>query len=182
MSVSTCPSEPVPVAGFLDGLDPLDRDIVLATQAGLPLVPDPWSAVGKPLGLAGNEVRARMQRMIDSGVIRRIAAVPNHYRLGYVANGMTVWDVDDAHVERLGREVAGIPGVSHCYRRPRHLPEWPYNLFVMLHGRSQDEVEQQAEVLRERLGDACRDHRILYSSRILKKTGLRLARSSGRPR
>ncbi|MGQ4880641.1 Lrp/AsnC family transcriptional regulator [Billgrantia sp. LNSP4103-1] len=182
MSVSTCPSEPAAAALDTNGLDEIDRAIVLATQAGLPLVPDPWGAVAKPLGLAGDEVRVRMQRMVESGVIRRIAAVPNHYRLGYVANGMTVWDVDDAHIERLGREVAGVPGVSHCYRRPRHLPEWPYNLFVMLHGRSQVEVEHQAEALRTLLGDACRDHRILYSSRILKKTGLRLGRRSGPPR
>lgn len=182
MSVSTCPPEPATAAVDTNGLDATDRAIVLATQAGLPLVPDPWSAVGKPLGLAGGEVRARMLRMVENGVIRRIAAVPNHYRLGYVANGMSVWDIDDAHIERLGREVAGVPGVSHCYRRPRHLPEWPYNLFVMLHGRSQDDVERQAESLRTLLGDACRGHRILYSSRILKKTGLRLGRRSGPPR
>ncbi|WP_111414412.1 Lrp/AsnC family transcriptional regulator [Billgrantia lactosivorans] len=182
MSDSTCPSEPLAEDASVNGLDAIDRAIVLATQAGLPLVPDPWGAVGRPLGLAGDEVRARMQRMIDSGVIRRIAAVPNHYRLGYVANGMSVWDVDDARIDRLGREVAAVPGVSHCYRRPRHLPDWPYNLFVMLHGHTRDEVERQAEALRERLGDACRDHRILYSTRILKKTGLRLARRPGPPR
>lgn len=179
MSVFTCLSEPPEAAVTPDGLDALDRALIVATQEGLPLVPDPWGAVGKPLGLAGAEVRIRMQRMQESGVIRRVAAVPNHYRLGYVANGMTVWDIDDAHVQRLGREVAAIPGVSHCYRRPRHLPAWPYNLFVMLHGRTQAEVERQAESLRELLGDACRDHRILYSSRILKKTGLRLARKPG---
>ncbi|TDB04819.1 Lrp/AsnC family transcriptional regulator [Halomonas marinisediminis] len=157
------------------GLDAVDRAIVLATQAGLPLVPDPWGAVGREVGISGAEVLERMQAMQANGVIRRVAAVPNHYRLGYVANGMTVWDVDDMQIERLGREVAAIEGVSHCYRRPRHLPHWPYNLFAMLHGRSREEVERQAEVLRRRLGDACRDHRILYSSRILKKTGLRLA-------
>ncbi|WP_163557756.1 Lrp/AsnC family transcriptional regulator [Halomonas sp. NO4] len=181
MSVSTCPSEPgASSADRPDGLDALDRAIVVATQAGLPLVPDPWTAVGKPLGLDGDAVRERLARMQDAGIIRRVAAVPNHYRLGYVANGMTVWDVDDAQVDRLGREVARVPGVSHCYRRPRHLPAWPYNLFVMLHGRTRDEVERQAEQLRQRLGDACRDHRILYSSRILKKTGLRLAGRSDR--
>ncbi|MCA1770265.1 MAG: AsnC family transcriptional regulator [Halomonas sp.] len=172
MSVSTCPSESP------SALDATDRAIVLATQAGLPLVPDPWGAVGRPLGLSGEEVRRRLARMQEMGIVRRVAAVPNHYRLGYVANGMTVWDVDDAQVDRLGREVATIEGVSHCYRRPRHLPHWPYNLFAMLHGRSRDEVERQAEELRALLGGACRDHRILYSSRILKKTGLRLA---GRP-
>ncbi|MGJ7462237.1 siroheme decarboxylase subunit beta [Halomonas sp. MA07-2] len=172
MSVSTCPSESP------SALDSIDRAIVLATQAGLPLVPDPWGAVGRPLGLSGEEVRRRLARLQEAGIVRRIAAVPNHYRLGYVANGMTVWDVDDARIDRLGREVGNLPGVSHCYRRPRHLPEWPYNLFAMLHGHTREEVERQAEALRALLGEACRDHRILYSSRILKKTGLRLA---GRP-
>ncbi|MDX1467248.1 MAG: Lrp/AsnC family transcriptional regulator [Halomonas sp.] len=190
MSVSTCRSSgdavraaqapDVPGAGEPGleerALDACDRAIVLATQAGLPLVPDPWGAVGREVGLDGEAVLARLRAMQARGVIRRVAAVPNHYRLGYVANGMTVWDVDDAEVERLGREVAAIQGVSHCYRRPRHLPLWPYNLFAMLHGRSREEVERQAEALRERLGAACRDHRILYSSRILKKTGLRLSR------
>ncbi|GAA3899912.1 Lrp/AsnC family transcriptional regulator [Halomonas cibimaris] len=155
--------------------DATDRAIVLATQAGLPLYPDPWKAVGEQIGTSGAEVLKRMQAMQKAGVIRRVAAVPNHYRLGYVANGMSVWDVDEAEIERLGREIAGVEGVSHCYRRPRHLPHWPYNLFAMLHGKSRDEVEHQAEKLRLRLGSACRGYRILYSSRILKKTGLRLA-------
>ncbi len=172
MSVSTCPSE------RHTALDTTDRAIVVATQAGLPLVPDPWGAVGRTLGLTGEEVRSRLVRMQEAGIVRRVAAVPNHYRLGYLANGMTVWDVDDAHINRLGREVAMLPGVSHCYRRPRHLPAWPYNLFAMLHGHTREEVECQAEELRALLGESCRDHRILYSSRILKKTGLRL---DGRP-
>lgn len=177
MSVSTCPSERSSAQAA--PLDATDRAIILATQAGLPLVPDPWGAVGEPLGLDAAEVRLRMQRMQESGVIRRIAAVPNHYRLGYVANGMTVWDVDDAEIDRLGCEVAKLPGVSHCYRRPRHLPQWPYNLFAMLHGHTREEVERQTEALRALLGEACRDQRTLYSSRILKKTGLRLAGQSG---
>ncbi|MFY0989194.1 Lrp/AsnC family transcriptional regulator [Halomonas sp. C05BenzN] len=163
------------------GLDERDRAIVLATQDGLPLVPDPWRAVGQAVGLSGSEVKARLQRMLECGVIRRIAAVPNHYCLGYLANGMTVWDVEDAEIDRLGHEIATLPGVSHCYRRPRHRPHWPYNLFVMLHGHSREEVERQAEAIHQRIGAACRDHRILYSSRILKKTGLRLAGRSDRP-
>ncbi len=64
--------------------------------------------------------------------------------------------------------------MSHCYRRPRHLPLWPYNLFVMLHGPSREHVAAQAERIRAMLGDACRSHDILYSTEILKKTGLRL--------
>ncbi|WP_227370108.1 Lrp/AsnC family transcriptional regulator [Halomonas sp. M20] len=171
MSDSTCRSESSNGAVF----DEQDRAIVLATQSGLPLVSDPWGAVGAQVDMSAEEVRRRMQRMQETGVIRRIAAVPNHYRLGYVANGMTVWDIEDDEIDRMGREVARHPGVSHCYRRPRHLPEWPYNLFAMLHGRSREEVERQADELAALLGHACRDHQILYSSRILKKTGLRLA-------
>ncbi|HSH48331.1 MAG TPA: AsnC family transcriptional regulator [Halomonas sp.] len=173
MSVSTCRSE----AALAAPIDAVDRAIVLATQAGLPLISDPWAAVGERVGVSGEEVRRRMARMQAQGVIRRIAAVPNHYRLGYVANGMTVWDVSDEEIDRLGRDVARHPGVSHCYRRPRHLPEWPYNLFAMLHGHSRAEVESQAQEIADMLGSACRDHQILYSTRILKKTGLRLANS-----
>lgn len=176
---SICRSEPDSLSAIpAFAPDAIDRAIVLATQAGLPLYPDPWGAVGDQVGISGKEVLTRMQAMQTAGIIRRVAAVPNHYRLGYVANGMSVWDVDDAQIERLGREIAGVAGVSHCYRRPRHLPHWPYNLFAMLHGKSRDEVESQAEALRILLGSACRGYRILYSSRILKKTGLRLAGAS----
>jgi DNA-binding Lrp family transcriptional regulator len=100
--------------------------------------------------------------------------VPNHYRLGYTANGMTVWDVDDAQVDALGQRVGALPFVSHCYRRPRHLPDWPFNLFAMLHGHAREEVEQQRGQIRALLGAACRGDDVLYSTAILKKTGLRI--------
>ena len=158
-------------------LDDFDRALIAATQGGLPLVPRPYDAVGDRLGVSGKQVRERLAQMLESGLIRRIGAVPNHYRLGFTANGMSVWDVDDALVDQLGERIGQLPGVSHCYRRPRRLPSWPYNLFAMLHGRSRDEVEQQAVQLRELLGSACRGHDILYSTAILKKTGLRLRQS-----
>ncbi|MDR0457910.1 MAG: AsnC family transcriptional regulator [Burkholderiaceae bacterium] len=155
-------------------LDDLDRRIIRATQAGLPLVPRPYEAVGALLGVSGQQVRQRLQAMLAQGLIRRIGAVPNHYRLGFTANGMSVWDVADDRVDELGRCIGALPGVSHCYRRARRAPVWRYNLFAMLHGRSRAEVEQQAERIAELLGDACRARDILYSTAILKKTGLRL--------
>ena len=158
-------------------LDDFDRALIAATQGGLPLVPRPYDAVGERLGVSGQQVRERLSQMLETGLIRRIGAVPNHYRLGFTANGMSVWDVDDALVDQLGERIGQLPGVSHCYRRPRRLPSWPYNLFAMLHGRTRAEVEQQAVQLRELLGSACRGHDILYSSAILKKTGLRLKES-----
>ncbi len=158
-------------------LDELDRALIKATQAGLPLVARPYDAVGAQLGVSGEVVRARLAAMLEHGLVRRIGAVPNHYKLGYTANGMSVWDVDDAQVDALGERLvgaSGFGGISHCYRRPRALPHWPYNLFVMLHGRSRDQVQQQANAVAALLGDAWRGHQILYSTAILKKTGLRL--------
>ena len=158
-------------------LDDFDHRLIAATQSGLPLVPRPFEAVGAMLGVSGEAVRERFAQMLRCGLIRRIGAVPNHYRLGFVANGMTVWDVDDQRVDELGALVGALPGVSHCYRRPRELPRWPYNLFAMLHGRSHEEVERQRIQLRELLGDACRADAVLFSTAILKKTGLRLSES-----
>lgn len=155
-------------------LDDFDRALIAATQGGLPLVARPYEAVGAMLGETGERVRQRFGEMLAQGLVRRIGAVPNHYRLGFVANGMSVWDVDDAQVDRLGAAIGALPGVSHCYRRPRKLPGWRYNLFAMLHGRSHNEVEAQARQIGQLLGAACRGHEILYSSAILKKTGLRL--------
>lgn len=155
-------------------LDDTDRALVRATQAGLPLVPRPYHAIAERLGLDVADVEARLSAMLARGVIRRIGAVPNHYRLGYTANGMTVWDVADDRVDALGESVGGLPFVSHCYRRPRHLPDWPYNLFAMVHGHSRDEVAQMVAEIAGRLGTACRAHDVLYSTQILKKTGVRL--------
>ena len=157
-------------------LSDFDRQLIAATQGGLPLVARPYDASAERLAVSSAQVRERLAQMLDQGLIRRIGAVPNHYRLGFVANGMSVWDVDDAQVDRLGEQIGALPGVSHCYRRPRYAGVWPYNLFAMLHGRDRAEVEKQAEHLRELLGTACRGHEILYSTAILKKTGLRLAK------
>ncbi len=154
--------------------DAMDRALVEATQAGLPLTPRPYEDIARRLGLAEDEVRARLGALLDGGALRRIGVVPNHYRLGYRANGMTVWNVDDAQVDILGPQVGALPFVSHCYRRPRRLPQWPYNLFAMVHGHDRAEAEAYAEEIAGLLGAACLGRDILYSTRILKKTGLRL--------
>ena len=100
-------------------VDEVDRRLIVATQAGLPLVPQPYHALAAQLGLAPEEVMARLQRMQAAGVIRRIGAVPNHYALGYRGNGMSVWDVPDDRVRTLGRAIGELDFVSHCYHRPR---------------------------------------------------------------
>lgn len=160
-------------------IDAIDRRIVAATQSGLPLCERPYAAVAEQLGLSPAEVMERLQRMQKLGVIRRIGAVPNHYALGYRANGMSVWDVDDALVGDLGRSVGALDFVTHCYRRPRQPPHWSYNLFAMVHGRDRAEVEKKVGRIAKLLGPACRGHDVLYSTKILKKSGLRLRGGAG---
>lgn len=159
-----------------DSVDALDRRLIEATQTGLPLAARPYHVLGAQLGIAAQEVMARLRRMMACGIIRRIGAVPNHYALGYSANAMSVWDVDDGELTRLGPRIGQLEFVSHCYRRPRRLPEWPYNFFVMVHGRSRAETAAHVARIARCLGAHQRAHDVLYSSAILKKTGLRLPR------
>ncbi len=155
-------------------LDSIDRRIVNATQGGLGLSLRPYDAVALEVGIDTGEVIRRMKDMLQTGVIRRVGIVPNHYALGYTANGMTVWDVPDDKISVLGARIGAQDFVSHCYHRPRHLPDWPYNLFCMVHGRDRAEAERHADEIATILGDDNRGHRILFSTRILKKSGLRL--------
>jgi len=154
-------------------LDDIDRQIVLVTQDGLPLDPRPFEVIAIQLGMSADEVMQRMRRMQEAGVIRRIGAVPNHYALGYRGNGMTVWDVPDDVIDEVGQRVGELEFVSHCYHRPRHLPDWPYNLFAMVHAPRREEALQLVEQIAALLGEHDRGHTVLFSSRILKKTGLR---------
>jgi len=155
--------------------DAIDRDIVAATQSGLPLASDPYRAVAATVGVDEDEVIARLKRMLAEGAIRRIGAIPNHYALGFTANGMSVWDVADEAVCEIGMRVGALDFVTHCYERPRHLPLWPYNLFAMVHGRTRVEVTDKVAEIKALIGPAARTHDVLYSVRILKKTGLRVA-------
>lgn len=159
-----------------------DRRLILATQQGLPLVARPYDQLAETLATTPARVMAHLSAMLERGVIRRIGVVPNHYAIGYVANGMSVWAIDPEHVDAVGERVGRIESVSHCYRRPPRLPDWPYNLFAMVHGRELDAVLAQvaaiAKVIEVEFPGACRQHDVLFSSRILKKAGLRLSAKS----
>jgi DNA-binding Lrp family transcriptional regulator len=155
-------------------IDAIDRALIQATQAGLPLTPRPYHTLAETLGITAQEVMQRMERMLENGIIRRIGAVPNHYALGYKGNGMSVWNVPDARVREIGERIGALDFVSHCYRRPRHLPDWPYNLFAMVHGHNRTEVLNKVETITALLGDDDLGHQVLFSTRILKKSGLRI--------
>lgn len=151
-----------------------DLTLVRATQNGLPLSADPYGVLARSLGRSREDVIERLGALLEIGAIRRIGIIPNHYALGVVANGMSVWDIADEAVAEIGPAIGGLAFVSHCYRRPRHLPHWRYNVFAMVHGRTRDEVIAKVAEIAALAGPAARAHDILFSKRILKKTGLRL--------
>lgn len=151
-----------------------ELQLLQAIQAGLPLVPEPYRAVAERLGWSEEQVLERVQALLDAGVIRRLGAVPHHYNLGIRANGMCVWDIPDHLVDEVGVRLGCHPEVSHCYRRPRHRPQWPYNLFAMVHGRTRAEVRAKVADIRAALDLNRFPHDILFSRRLLKKTGVRL--------
>ena len=152
----------------------LDQKIISATQAGLPLSRQPYQDIARQLGIDLDLLLSRLQVMQEEGIIRRIGVIPNHYKLGFTANGMSVWDVADNRIDQLGQKIGQLDFVSHCYQRPRFLPTWPYNLFAMIHGKDRGEVMKKVNIIAQHLAEDARKHDVLFSTQLLKKTGLRI--------
>lgn len=161
-----------------DHLTPRERDLVLEIQDGLPLTATPYRDVADAIDADPSWVIETIKRFNAEGKIRRVGVIPNHYALGYTENGMTVWDVPDDLVGTVGPAVASLPFVTHCYQRPRHEGVWPYNFFAMTHGRSEAESEQRVRQVREVMDEhwdvEADDWDTLFSTQILKKTGIRM--------
>jgi len=153
-----------------------DLRLIAAIQDGLPLDPRPYARIAEATGLSEREVMSRFGRLAEDGVIRRFGVVVHHHELGYRANAMVVWDVPDAEVGEAGRKLAGLPFVTLCYRRPRHLPDWPYNLFCMIHGRDRGAVEALVEEASAKAGLSGRPRDVLFSRRRFKQRGARYVR------
>jgi len=159
-------------------LTPTELDLVLEIQDGLPISPTPYRDVADALGEDVAWVLETIKRFDQEGKVRRVGVIPNHYALGYTENGMTVWDVPDEVVDEVGPAVASLGFVTHCYERPRHEGVWPYNFFAMTHGRSEEESAERVEQVRDKMAEfwdvADEDWDTLFSTRILKKTGIRM--------
>ena len=162
-----------------DTLTPAERDLVVEIQDGLPVTETPYADVAAGLDADPGWVRRTIKRFDAEGKVRRVGVVPNHYALGYTENGMTVWDVPDDVVDEVGPAVASLEFVTHCYERPRHEGVWPYNFFAMTHGRSEAESQRRIEEVRATMDgywDVSEgDWDTLFSTEILKKTGIRMA-------
>ncbi len=152
-------------------IDEAERRLVSVLQEGLPLFIRPFALIAERIGASESEVLARIGRWLEDGVIKRFGVVVRHHELGYRANAMVVHDIPDERVGEIGRALAEEPAVTLCYRRPRVLPEWPYNLFCMIHGRERSDVEATIAELRRRHGLEDRPHDVLFSLTRYKQQG-----------
>ncbi len=152
-------------------MDATDLALVDALGRGLPLAPRPYQVLGMALGLGEEEVIGRIRRLSDKGVMRRFGAIVRHGELGYRANAMCVFDIPDAEAPDLGARLATRPEVTLCYRRTRRPPEWPYNLYAMVHGRERSEVEGRIARMVSETGLDAYPRAVLFSTRRFKQGG-----------
>ncbi|MGD2062351.1 MAG: AsnC family transcriptional regulator [Nitrospirota bacterium] len=154
-----------------DLLDALDHRLIAAVQGGLPLVSRPYQEIARRIGTSESEVITRLRRMLSDDTIKRLGVVVRHRKLGYRANAMVVWDVPDEVVDTLGYRLRRFDCITLCYRRPRRLPVWPYNLFCMIHGQDRAGVLARVEHLVERCDLHDVPHEVLFSGRCFKQRG-----------
>jgi len=150
-----------------------DYQLIAEIQGGLPLVSNPYAEIAERIGLSEPEVIKRVGSMQESGIIKRMGVVVRHHELGYTANAMVVWDVPDNQLDMVGEKLGAIKCVTLCYQRPRCLPEWPYNLFCMIHGQERSQVLAHLDELIETREFAELPHKVLFSGRRFKQRGAR---------
>ncbi len=152
-------------------LNEQDCRLIAEIQGGLPLTSRPYAAVGERVGLSEQEVIERISALQDSGVIKRLGVVVRHHELGYTANAMVVWDVPDERLDEIGEKLGAQECVTLCYQRPRRLPDWPYNLFSMIHGKERERVSAYIKSLVEEEGLQNIPRKVLFSGRRFKQRG-----------
>ncbi|WP_074514024.1 Lrp/AsnC family transcriptional regulator [Selenomonas sp. WCT3] len=148
----------------------LDKKVIRALQGDFPLVSDPYQVLADQVGISKEDFLACVKKMEESNVIRKMGAVLRHREVGFRANVLVAWAVPAEQLDEIAKKMAASPSVSHCYDR-NTAPDWPYNLYTMVHGHSREECER----IVEELGKACKvyEHTMLYSKKEWKKTSMR---------
>lgn len=156
----------------------LTQAIIHAIQDGIPLAPRPFALIADDVGSDEETVIGIVRDLQTRGVIKRFGVVVRHRELGFRANAMVVWDVPDESVCMTAKRLTEDPAVTLCYRRPRRLPHWPYNLFCMVHGQDRGSVQAKISALRRAAGIHALPFSVLFSRRRFKQRGARYTPSA----
>ena len=156
---------------FQNLTDETDEQLIRLIQDGIALTHSPFASCAEELGISEDDVIARLKNLKAQRKIRRFGASIGHIALGFTANGMGVWDVAPEKIDEVGRKMAAFDEVSHCYERPRSA-EWPYNMYTMIHGRSQEECYAAALKISRDVGIS--EYKLVFSESELKKKGVRI--------
>lgn len=152
-------------------IDPIDLQLIVAVQEGLPIIARPYQAIAGQLDISEMAVIDRLKSLKQQGLIKRLGVIVKHRRLGYQANAMVVFDMPDDIVQHKGQQISQFTFINLCYLRPRQGEHWPYNLFCMIHGKSREIVQQQ---LTQLIADCALEnyaYDILFSQRCFKQRG-----------
>ena len=149
--------------------DDFDIAVIRALQGDMPVIPEPYAPAAASLGVPQERFLEHLSGMQERGLLRRVAAILYHRRAGFSANGMGVWKVPDEQILDVGRQMAAVRGISHCYQRPTYA-DWPYSVFTMAHGRSKEECDAILDSIAETHGIT--ERATLYSSTEFKKIRL----------
>jgi len=164
--------KPPPTRG--DGVLPTDADkrMIEILQRDLPVESRPFDTWAAEAGVTADALLEQCRTFVDRAYMRRFAAVLNHRKAGFGANGMAVWKVPEEELDELGPRMAAFSAVSHCYKRPTY-PDWPYSIFTMVHARSKEACEEAIAAIAEDTGITDPDRRaVLYSTLEFKKIRL----------
>jgi DNA-binding Lrp family transcriptional regulator len=143
--------------------------VIRELQKDIPIVSEPFRGSIERLGMSYDELFDIAEKLKEAGVMRRFATILNHRKAGFTANAMSVWNVPEEKAEELGKRIAEFRAVSHCYLRPKY-PNWPYNLFAMVHATSQEACDEVIEEIAKETG--LTEYGKLYSTREFKKKRL----------
>jgi DNA-binding Lrp family transcriptional regulator len=157
--------------------DPLDCEFLAMIEDGLPIEPYPFREVAQTIGVAETDLLERIRKLIEAGIVTRFGCVVRHRALGYTANAMAVWDIPDSEVAARAQEFLRNPAVSLCYRRGRQLPDWPYNLFCMIHAKSAHDAHAAIDEINLVSGTGLYRQSVLFSTRCFKQSGARFRKS-----
>jgi len=150
-------------------LTDLEKKVIASIQGDIPIVSRPYEILSARIGVSEKTFVETLQALTDRGVIRRFGATLRHQKSGYQANAMTAWQVDEKRIESVGEIMASFRTVSHCYRRDP-AEGWPYNLYTMIHGKSEEDCRNTAKEMAKKAG--VENYQLLFSRKELKKISM----------